>query len=194
MLRIAVRLDPGLLERGELLAEAGALEAAGVDTLWMPESAAGLDGAVLLAGLAGAIRDVRLGLQLTEQAPGWRERARTLQALTRGRLLLSVTEDPPADPPAPLLIEGPGGEPSGRIHNAELGGEKIAARVEAETGLEHWLLGAGSHGRVAWRELREMALAAGATGVIVPHHPALLDLLRNPDQEDDRSDLQMATG
>jgi hypothetical protein len=28
----------------------------------------------------------------------------------------------------------------------------------------------------------------------VAYHPVLLDLLRNPDEEDDRGDLQMATG
>jgi hypothetical protein len=34
----------------------------------------------------------------------------------------------------------------------------------------------------------------GATGIIVSHAPNLLDILRNPDSEDDRQDLQIATG
>jgi hypothetical protein len=34
---------------------------------------------------------------------------------------------------------------------------------------------------------------AGATGIIVPWDPRLIDLLRNPDPED-RSDLLISTG
>ncbi len=48
--------------------------------------------------------------------------------------------------------------------------------------------------RAHWRELHEKAVQAGATGVIVPMCPRLLDLLRNDDVEDDRSDLQLAQG
>ncbi len=36
--------------------------------------------------------------------------------------------------------------------------------------------------------------AAGATGIIIPRDPRLLDLLRNGDEEDDRSDLGLAQG
>src|SRR6266567_1047116 len=36
--------------------------------------------------------------------------------------------------------------------------------------------------------------AAGVAGLIVPWDPRLIDLLRNPDVDDDRSDLQMSTG
>jgi hypothetical protein len=38
------------------------------------------------------------------------------------------------------------------------------------------------------------AVADGTTGVIVPAGPRLLDLLRNADEEDDRSDLILAQG
>jgi hypothetical protein len=34
----------------------------------------------------------------------------------------------------------------------------------------------------------------GVEGVIVPHDPRLLDILRNPEQEIDRSDLALAQG
>ena len=109
MLRISVRLDPALLERGELLAEASALEAAGVDTLWLPEDAGGLDGFVLLAGLAGSVRRVRLGLELGPRHPGWRQRVHTLQLLSRERLVLSAPGDSvPANPPPVLLSVGGG--------------------------------------------------------------------------------------
>jgi len=36
--------------------------------------------------------------------------------------------------------------------------------------------------------------AARATGVLVPAGPRLLDMLRNADEEDDRSDLALAQG
>jgi len=48
--------------------------------------------------------------------------------------------------------------------------------------------------REQWqRTLREYE-AAGAYGIIVPADPKLLDLLRNVDGDDDRSDLQLAQG
>lgn len=196
-LRISVRLDPALLERGEMLAEASAMEAARVDTLWLPEDAGGLDGAVLLAGLAGSVRGPRLGLELGPQHPGWRQRVRTLQLLSRGRLVLSAVGDRlPPNPPAPLLAVGGLAQSglAGIIHPAGAETGSLAATIAATPDHEHWLAGDGSHGRPAWRALRDAALAAGATGIVVSHHPFLLDLLRNPDEDDDRSDLQMATG
>ena len=48
--------------------------------------------------------------------------------------------------------------------------------------------------REAWRDLRREFADAGATGVIVPADPRLLDLLRNGDEDDDRSDLGLAQG
>jgi hypothetical protein len=49
-------------------------------------------------------------------------------------------------------------------------------------------------GRPEWKETLLAYEEVGATGVIVPMDPRLLDLLRNPDVDDDRSDLQMAVG
>lgn len=197
MLQISVRLDSALLERGELLAEASAMEAAGVDTVWLPEESGGLDGTVLLAGLAGSLRRARLGLALGAQQPGWSRRAGTLQMLSRGRLVLSAPADrAPADPPASLLLLGatPLAGAAGLIHPASTGVGDLSAAVAAAPAHEHWLEADGSRGRAAWRTLRGEAVAAGATGILVSHHPVLLDLLRNPDGEDDRGDLQMATG
>ncbi len=49
-------------------------------------------------------------------------------------------------------------------------------------------------GREHWRQLHEEAEAAGAEGVVVAFSPRLLDLLRNPDVEEDRSDLRLSQG
>lgn len=48
--------------------------------------------------------------------------------------------------------------------------------------------------RAAWKETLAKHEAAGASGLIVPWDPRLIDLLRNPDAEDDRGDLAMSTG
>jgi hypothetical protein len=49
--------------------------------------------------------------------------------------------------------------------------------------------------RQAWRELLAEHSSRGTDGLILDMDPRLLDLLRNPDLEDDRStDLQLAQG
>ncbi len=48
--------------------------------------------------------------------------------------------------------------------------------------------------RMAWKEALAAQEEAGVVGVIVPWDPRLIDLLRNPDGDDDRSDLAMSTG
>lgn len=49
-------------------------------------------------------------------------------------------------------------------------------------------------GRDHWRELHAEAEADGLEGIVVPLCPPLLDLLRNPDIDEDRSDLRLAQG
>ena len=48
--------------------------------------------------------------------------------------------------------------------------------------------------RPAWRRTLHAHAAAGATGVVVRHDERLLDLLRNPERDDDRSDMQLVQG
>ena len=59
---------------------------------------------------------------------------------------------------------------------------------------ELWVQVRPPDGRAAWKEMLRDYEAAGATGLILPFDPRLLDLLRNPDEEDDRSDLLIAQG
>lgn len=49
-------------------------------------------------------------------------------------------------------------------------------------------------GREEWRQLLAEQEASGSEGVIVAQDARLLDLLRNPDQVADRTDLQLAQG
>ncbi len=71
-------------------------------------------------------------------------------------------------------------------------------RLREDAGLKGafdlWVRIAMPADRAQWREARDAWQTAGATGLIVPADPRLLDLLRNGDEEDDRSDLALAQG
>jgi probable F420-dependent oxidoreductase len=81
--------------------------------------------------------------------------------------------------------------------------EKVRAQFErvrelrAELGrtgdFELWTQVRPPQNRAAWGELLAAYGDLGATGIIVNHAPNLLDILRNP-QEDDRQDLHMSVG
>ncbi len=145
-LPIGVRLPTGV-DTGELLAEAGALEAAGAELLWA--DAGELDPITLLAAVAA--RTNAAALCLAAPPDGRQPELATLRVLCRGRLQLGLPD----------------------------------GWVEAEI----------PDGRAAWRELKSAQEAAGATGLLLTYDPRLVDLLRNPDQEDDRGqDLQLAQG
>lgn len=71
---------------------------------------------------------------------------------------------------------------------------RLVIAEEAETRGERWVHGALPADRDAWRALRASALESGATGIVVPNDPRLMDLLRNPEQVFDRADLNLASG
>jgi alkanesulfonate monooxygenase SsuD/methylene tetrahydromethanopterin reductase-like flavin-dependent oxidoreductase (luciferase family) len=71
---------------------------------------------------------------------------------------------------------------------------ELRAAAGREGPFELWALVSSPESRDEWRGTLEAQAAAGATGVIVPAGPRLLDVLRNPDQEGDRSDLHLAQG
>ncbi len=145
---VGVRLAPTADAR-EMLADARALEANGIDAFWVDASDA--DPYVSLAAVAAVTWRPRL---IAAGAPHGTGRA-TCDALARGRL--AVAEE------------------------LEAAGERWT-RVPFPDGVE------------AWQTLRREALAGGAAGIVIPNDPRVLDLLRNPDRIDDRSDLNLATG
>ena len=63
-----------------------------------------------------------------------------------------------------------------------------------DDGEERWIRAPFPNGRAGWKELRARSEAAGIAGIVLPNDPRLLDLLRNPDVEDDRSDVKLAFG
>src|SRR4029450_1401816 len=64
---------------------------------------------------------------------------------------------------------------------------------EADTA-ERWVWTPPPEGRAAWRPALADAATSGAGGLLVPAGPRLLDILRNPNDPDDRRDLQLAQG
>jgi hypothetical protein len=66
--------------------------------------------------------------------------------------------------------------------------------VAEELSEERWTESPFPASRVAWDELRSASLATALTGVVLPNDPRLIDLLRNPDIVEDRSDLKLSFG
>ncbi len=155
---------------GELFADAKAVEAAGADSLWVDGGEA--NPYVVLAALAAVTWRVRL--VATGAADGPTARA-TCARLAHGRLVsadeLAVTDTDPAT-----------------------AASFFAAVQQARPEVERWLRVGFPEGRDAWNELRQECTAAGATGIVLPNDPRLIDLLRNPDVIEDRSDLKLSFG
>jgi hypothetical protein len=69
------------------------------------------------------------------------------------------------------------------------------ARARLSDSLEGWVEVPFPGDKGAWRKSLAEHESKGSAGVIIEMDDRLLDLLRNPDQEDDRSaDLQLAQG
>jgi hypothetical protein len=71
---------------------------------------------------------------------------------------------------------------------------RLLARGREVRDEERWHRAPAPEGREHWRELHDEAERAGAEGLLVPLSARLLDLLRNSDQLEDRSDLNLAQG
>lgn len=81
----------------------------------------------------------------------------------------------------------------GRLRVGERNADAILI-PEAEGASERWGLSEMPAGRAEWKALRADREAAGFAGIVLPNDPRLLDLVRNPDVEDDRQDLKLAFG
>jgi hypothetical protein len=151
-------------EAGDYLADARALEEAGVHSLWLEVKDRSPDQGMLLAAMAAVTSRVKLGLRMPSgEDPQFDVRLDTLQRLSRFRAITGQTVHGEAE-----LIAGP--QPVVRF---------IVAPVPADP--------------AAWARTLEAAEKEGA-GVLVPLFPGLLDLLRRPEQADDRSDLILSQG
>jgi hypothetical protein len=225
MLKIGARLPRRFDDAGEYLADARALDAAGVDSLWLDD--AGCEPWLLLAWMAAVTGRVRLVVPIDSRDVGepasLRTHVETLSHLSHGRVVLTVGIDAVAGQLVEAVIEIaqrarccallPASTDRGWLAAARQGDGLVVLDESPEAlqtiahavghrrkpdGLagdfELWAAMKMPEGREGWRTARVAYEAAGATGVILPADPRLLDLLRNGDEDGDRSDLGLAQG
>lgn len=227
MLKIGVQL-PGTVENaGDFLADARALDAAGIDSFWLNKG--GHEPWLLLAAIASVTGRVRLVAPVSAtdvRLPTLIDvRVATLDCLSRGRMVLQVEEPvPPAGESADTFIAWIRGSPqhpvmlqwNGNAVAASL--SRLAAGIIVSQGspetcraacdamlqlreaqdrskpLEVWARVKTPDSREDWNLTLGQYETAGATGVLVPAGPRLLDLIRNTGENEDRSDLSLAQG
>ncbi len=221
MLKIGVRLPRQFEDSGDYLADARAMESAGADSLWLDDE--GYDPWLLLAGMATVTSRIRLIVPVSSaerRAPqDLGLRVATLSRLSRGRLALAVTgvAEIGADVDAVIelarrsqccailettrdrragLADGLVGfdESPGLFRAAVEPVTRYREREKLTGPFELWAMIKTPDDRESWRRARREYEKAGATGIIVPFDPRLLDLVRNGDEEEDRSDLGLAQG
>ena len=81
----------------------------------------------------------------------------------------------------------------GRLVIGERTGDAVTV-PGAEGAPERWTISALPANRAEWKTLRADREAEGFAGIVLPNDPRLMDLIRNPDVEDDRQDLKLAFG
>jgi alkanesulfonate monooxygenase SsuD/methylene tetrahydromethanopterin reductase-like flavin-dependent oxidoreductase (luciferase family) len=177
-------------ELGEWLADAAAFEAAGAHALWVdPAPESNLDPLALLAALAALTSRALLVTMLPaadrpSEALG--RALATIGRLSHGRLALAGEPGRLEE----LTDLAPGSAAFRRLPGEPPAFERLR---EADTG-ERWVQTPPPEGRAAWRAALADAVATGVGGLLVPAGPRLLDILRNPNDPDDRRDLQLAQG
>lgn len=217
MLKVGVLLPSHFEDAGDFLADARALDAAGADSLWIDGD--GHEPWLVLAAIASVTGRVRLVAPVSAARAGAPLDAdvRTLDRLSRGRLMLKVdgaslpdllkSTTKPDRRQVQVVVEakeGEGAASRGPLANglvfacsspascramreAMAHGDGIPAR-------ELWTLLPSPQDRAEWNlALREYE-EAGATGVLVPSGPRLLDMIRNAGEDEDRSDLSLSQG
>ena len=210
MLRVAVRLPPAPGRIGDWLPDVTALEAAGADTIWLEAKTAAAEPWILLGAAAAVTHRVLLGCLLgtivAGAAAGRLDGLDTLASLCAGRVVVGVR-------PGPLVGRLKGRSDASillicRTHGEATRSARLAdgvilpgaiddvrsLRADGEAAFELWADAAVPSDRSGWATLIASLEAAGATGVIVPWDPRLIDLLRGAGEPDDRSDLLIATG
>jgi len=214
MLRIGVQLPVWCDDAGEYLADARALDAAGVDSLWLDDD--GDSAWLMLAAISAVTGQARLVAPVAPMAmSGLAARVAVLDRLSRGRLVLGVTSPSLLGPAratgsCPLILHCPDaavdvGARSADgvldVHDSPAACARAFTRVQQlrqreqqDGAFEYWARVDVPGDRAAWRRTLADYGAVGATGVIVRAEPRLLDMLRNADEDDDRSDLILAQG
>jgi hypothetical protein len=188
--KVGVLLERRPAELGEWLADAAAFEAAGAHALWVdPEPESELDPLALLAALAALTS--RALLVAAPPASGYAAEAlgrtlATIGRLSHGRLALAAEPGRLEE----LTTLAPGSAAFRRLPGEPGAFERLD---ETDTG-ERWVRTPPPEGRAGWRTALAAAATNGAGGLLVPADPRLLDILRNPNDPDERRDLHLAQG
>jgi alkanesulfonate monooxygenase SsuD/methylene tetrahydromethanopterin reductase-like flavin-dependent oxidoreductase (luciferase family) len=82
----------------------------------------------------------------------------------------------------------------GRLVVGMRSGDAVALPDAEGAAPERWCICDLPADRAAWKTMRADREAQGFAGLVLPNDPRLMDLVRNPDIEDDRSDIQLAFG
>jgi hypothetical protein len=197
-LAIGVALAPRFERRGDSLADARAFEAAGCDSLWLEGDE---DPWLAAAAIAVVTARARVVVPVTRaELPFLASRTATLGRLLGGRRLVlccPVALFPMVRGAAPIPVFCTEAGLAGAPADAEGLVVPLSALPADAAGAAPgaiWLRCDAPADRNAWREVRSRCRTLGAAGAVVPETPRLLDLLRNPDRDDDRSDLFLAHG
>jgi alkanesulfonate monooxygenase SsuD/methylene tetrahydromethanopterin reductase-like flavin-dependent oxidoreductase (luciferase family) len=212
MLRVAVKLPPAPGRIGDYLPDVAALDAAGADTVWLEGTSAAADSWIHLGAIAAVTHRIRLGVPGAASVAGWLDGVATLTRLSSSRVVvrarpgleLKALEELKSLRPAPLPISillicrtpAEARRSAGHADGVVVpGGEdEVRALRSHEADLEVWVEASVPADKAGWAEMVAALEAAGATGVIVPWNPRLIDLLRSAGEPDDRGDLLIATG
>ncbi|HEV2032846.1 MAG TPA: LLM class flavin-dependent oxidoreductase [Candidatus Dormibacteraeota bacterium] len=211
MLRVGVKLPAATGRVGDYVAEVSALEAAGADSIW-PEIAAPASPEpwILLGAISAVTHRVRLGTMIDSGA-AWPLAVDSLARLSGGRVIVGMASGGDlekrielirtlhsASPPPILVACGSHAEAKRSALLAEgvivPGGDQEVRDLRAGGEFELWVDLPIPSDRAGWAETMSTYGAAGATGIIVPWDPRIVDLLRNAGEPDDRTDLLIATG
>jgi hypothetical protein len=216
VLRVAVKLPVAPGRIGDYLADVTALEAAGADSLWLDATnEASTEAWIHLGAIAAVTHRVRLGVMLGP-GDGRPDAVEGLGRLSSGRVVVGMppgnetkahvrhlkTRQSTSPAPSILIICGTRGEAERSVAVADgvilPGGDEEVRALRAEGAqdgeFELWVDTPVPANRAGWAQMIAALGAAGATGIIVPWDPRLIDLLRSAGEPDDRSDLLIATG
>lgn len=209
MLRVAVKLPPAPGRIGDYLADVTALEAAGADSIWLDATNdESMEAWIHLGAIAAVTHRVRLGMTLGDTA-AWPAAVDILGRLSSGRVVVGTppgretkARTPASSSPKILIICETPGEAERSVAMADgvivPGGDEdvraLRAKPAQDGEFELWVDVPVPADKAGWAQMIAALGAAGATGIIVPWDPRLIDLLRSAGEPDDRSDLLIATG
>jgi hypothetical protein len=208
MLPVGVRFPPATGRAGDYLADVIALEAAGADSVWLDATAGSTEPWILLGAMAAVTHRTRLGVTVGAE-DGCQGAVDTLARLTSDRVIVGtpshrevnafIDELKSSGRSSVLLVcagrdEAEKAPPLADGVILDATPDEVRALRSKVRDFEVWVDLSVPADKVGWVKVVSAMESAGATGIIVPWNPRLIDLLRSAGEPDDRTDLLIATG